>query len=403
MSGASGGDLSRASHEGLRIGMLTTTGDRCGIAAYTRALVAALSELPGTQVTVVPISEGRQPPEHYREQALLLNAPDIDVVHIQHEHSFWGGVLPRSSAFWELRYLINKPIVLTAHTTYSLAELLRLRAERRPHKWIAKKLLTLNKAYRDSVDTAPFATAVTIVHTEAARAELIARGVKPGYVSVVPTGIPAALPAPTYGDIFRRTFGLGDCRLLAIFGYTAPNKGYELTLQVLRDLPPDVALVIAGGPRNREMEPYRDMVVEKVNRLGLANRVKVTGFLSDAMAAEAMAAADLVLTPHTQATGSYSVAIPLTQGRPILASDLDCFREIRERMDCIELFRSGDAREYRAKVAALLGSPQRRQELSANARAYAGAYSWPNVARQTRDVYLSAVRVYARPHHAKAK
>lgn len=380
--------------------MLTTVGERCGIAAYTRALVAGLKTLPDLEVVVVPITEGRQPTAHYREQAARLNAPDIDVVHIQHEHSFWGGILPKASAFWEMRYLIEKPTVLTAHTTYALAEMLRLKTERRPHKWLAKQMLVRNKPYRESVEIAPFTTALTIVHTTAARKALIARGAKPGFVYVVPTGIPPPLTAPTGGQAFREKFGLADRRLITLFGYVSFNKGYELTLEILPSLPADVTFVIAGGPRNADMEPYAAQLKERIAQAGLSERVVMTGFLDDTEVAEAMAASEIVLVPHTEATGSYSVTIPLTHGKPILASDLDCFREISERIDCVQLFRAGEAGDYREKLTALLSDPARRAQLASAATKYAERFSWPRVAALTRDVYTAAIEVYKTPHHS---
>src|ERR1700691_1926854 len=139
--------------------MLSNGGDRWGGAAYTRALVAGLRPLSSVEVEIVPITEGRQSREHYEAIAERLNAPDVDVIHIQHEHSFWGGIMPNTSAYWELRYLLDqKPLVLTAHTTYSLAELLRVKSERRPLKWLAKQILLRNEKYRDSVDISPFIT-----------------------------------------------------------------------------------------------------------------------------------------------------------------------------------------------------------------------------------------------------
>jgi glycosyltransferase involved in cell wall biosynthesis len=383
----------------MRVAMLTTTGERCGIAAYTRELVANLQTLPDTEVEVVPITEGKQPAEHYIAQAELLNAPEIDVVHIQHEYSFWGGILPKSSAYWEMRYLIEKPVVMTAHTTYALYEMLKLGTERRPHKWLVKQLLVHNRAYRESVEIAPFATAVTIVHTTAAREALLARGAKPEFVHVVPTGIPAPQPAPTGGQAFRERFGLEDRRLVTLFGYVAYNKGYELTLELLPALPEDVTFVIAGGARTADMEPYAAQLREAIARSGQAHRVVMTGFLSDAEVAEAMAASEIVLVPHTQATGSYSVTIPLTHGKPILASDLDCFREISQRVDCLGLFHAGDAADYRAKLLALLADPIRREKLSQAACKYAQRFSWPRVAALTRKIYTSAIAIYSEPHH----
>lgn len=390
----------------MKVAMVTTTGERCGIAAYTRALIDGLRSLPETEVEVVPITEGRQPTAHYVEQAERLNAPDVDVVHIQHEHSFWGGILPRrpyplqpDTGYWELRYLIQKPIVVTAHTTYSLAELLRLDSETRLPKRLIKQFLVNNVAYRESVDIAPFITAMAIVHTAAARNSLIERGAKPEYVTIVPTGIPAPVPAPTHGEAFRERFHLQGKRVLTIFGYLAPNKGYELTLQLLPDLPSDVALVIAGGVRTADMQPYADQLKTAIQAAGVQDRVVITGFLSDEEVAEAMAASDLLLVPHTQATGSYSVTLPLTHGKAILASNMDCFQEIAARVDCLELFKAGDLADYRAKLLALLADPIRRERLSANACKYAQRFSWPRVAALTRQVYDRAIDIYSRGHH----
>ncbi len=384
----------------MKVAMLTTVGPRCGIAAYTRALVEGFEQVPDTEIQVVPIEEGRQPIVHYREQAELLNHADVDVVHIQHEHSFWGGIMPRASAFWEMRYLLTKPVVLTAHTTTTLADLLKLKQERRPHKWLAKQLLVRNQGYRDSVETAPFTTAITIVHTTAARNELIARGAKPGYVTIVPTGVPAPLPAPSGGKAFRERFGLHGKRVLTIFGYVTPNKGYELSLEVLAGLPEDVTLVIAGGARNESEAPYAETVRQAVERSGQKQRVVLTGYLSDEDVAEAMEATDIALVPHTYATGSYSVTLPLSHSRVVFASDLDCFQEISNRVDCVELFRAGDATDYRTKLLALLNSPERQTKLAANARKYATRYAWPRVAAMTRRVYQAAIDVYTSgPHH----
>ncbi len=390
----------------IKVAMLATTGERCGIAAYTRALIAGLETLPDVCVTVVPITEGRQPTTHYRAQAERLNAPDVDLVHIQHEHSFWGNLMPRrrlplevNAGFWELRYLIQKPVVLTAHTTYSLAEMLKVATERRPHKRFAKQLLVRNTAYRDSIEIAPFTTAITIVHTTAARNALIARGATPNFVPVVPTGIPEPTPSPTDGESFRQKYGLHGRRILTIFGYIAYNKGYELTLAILPELPDDVTLVIAGGARNADMEPYLARLQADIARSNWGDRVLITGYLPEAELAEALAASEIVLTPHTQATGSYSVSFPLAQGRPILASDLDCFRDIAARIDCLELFRAGDRTDYLGKLSALLANPARREQLAAGARKYAARFAWPRVAALTRDVYRDAITIFRDNRH----
>ena len=367
--------------------MVTSVGPNCGIAAYTRELVGALSQL--VQVNVLPIEIGKQPVEHYVQQAETLN--DADVIHVQHEHSFWGGILPGHSAFWEFRYLLKKPLVITAHTTTSLSAMLRLKQERRPHIKLAKYYLTLKKRYRDSIEIAPFVTGRCIVHTEEGRRDLIERGANPEYVHTIPAGVPDPLPAPSGGASFRQRFNLEDRPVITLFGYTSPNKGYELVLEAMPLIPAPTILVIAGGPRNPDTAVYLESLRARIATSGVGERVVYTGFLSDEDLAEAMAASDLALTPHTEATGSYSVMFPLTYGRPVVASDLAIFREIKERGGGVELFPNRDSIAFARIVNELLQDAGRRESLSRQAFEYAREHRWPAVARRTVEIYRLAV------------
>lgn len=367
--------------------MLTTVGERCGIAAYSAALAQPLRGL--VDLHVDPIQSGRQSTDHYRDQAERLNA--ADVIHIQHEHAFWGGILPGHSAFWEMRYLLKKPVVVTAHTTSSLCVLLRVDAERRTVHRIAKELLLFRRGYRDSVETAPFATSRCIVHTHAAKRELIGRGVTEGDLHVLPAGIPEEPRDPTNGEAFRARHGLGDRKVISLFGYIAPNKGYELMLEALPKLDPSIAFVIAGGVRTPDMEPYAKQLAEDIRAKGLQGRVITTGYLSDSEVAEAMAASDLVIAPHTLATGSYSITLPIAHGRPVLASDLDCFRELNEAGKCVELFPAGSAEALASVIQRLLNSPSDLSALSSAASHHATNHTWRAVAEETVKIYDLAI------------
>ena len=367
--------------------MVTTVGPNCGIAAYSEELVRNLDPL--VSLTVHPITPGRQPVEHYKAQAELLN--EADVIHIQHEHSFWGGILPGHSAFWEFRYLLKKPVVVTVHTTTSLAAMLRLREERRPHIKLAKLYLTMKKRYRDSVEIAPFVTGRAIVHTEEGRRQLIERGASPQYVHMIPAGVPDPLPADSEGRAFREKFNLGERRLITLFGYTANTKGYEVVLEALPQIPQDVAFVIAGGPRNPDQEEYIKELMSQVAARGLEDRVFYTGYLTDPEVAEAMCASEIVMAPHTLATGSYSVMIPLSYGKPVVASDLAIFREIQERGGGVQLFANRDPAALAHAIVDLLANDSRRAKLAERALIYARSHSWPEIARRTAEVYRLAI------------
>lgn len=382
----------------MKVGMLTTVGDRCGIAAYSRDLAASLHKL--VDLTIVPINPGKQSLEHYQEQAKRLNA--ADVVHIQHEHSFWGGILPNQSAFWNMRYLIQKPVVITAHTTTSLADLLRLKEERRlPHR-IAKAVLVRRSSYRDSVEIAPFVTGRCIVHTEEGRQTLIARGANPKYVHVIPAGIPDVERAPDGGAGFRERCHLAGKRVVALFGYVAPNKGYEIALEALDHLPNDVYLVIAGGVRSTDMKMYLGELEKRIGASGKAERVTITGFLSDSEVAEAMATADLIIAPHTYATGSYSITIPLAYGKATIASDQACFCEIAEECGALEIVPTGDPAALADAIRRLLEDESGRKALEERATVYAARRTWDAVARRTVEVYHEAIEDVDRlAHHRR--
>jgi len=375
----------------MKIAMVTTVGDRCGIASYSASLAESLRLVPKTEIEIVPITVGEQPPLHYQEQARAINAAEVDVVHFQHEFSFWGFPPPNGrSAFAELRALVRKPTVVTAHTTLGLDAIFPIPSRRNPIGWLRRKRMLAHRGWRENVEVKTFDADATIVHTEAAQDEFARRGLDRQRLFVVPMGIPAPLIAATGGQAFRDRWGLQGKRLLTLFGYVTPNKGYALVADVLRHLPDDVVFVIAGGARRPVEQQYVDAVERHVRKIGMKKRVIVTGHLSDAEIAEAMAATDLALAPHTQATNSYSVTFPLTYGKATLASDLPCFREMAAASDSLELFENRNKADLRQKLVALLEDGARRERLAANALRHAERFSWPNVARATRDVYAKA-------------
>lgn len=367
--------------------MLTTVGDHCGIANYTRELTTELSHL--VDVSVEPIEPGKRELAHYQAQAERLNQADL--IHIQHEHGFWGGIMPGSSAFWNMRYMLKKPVVITAHTTYSVAEMLRFNEEKRLVHKLAKWMLLKNAKYRDSVEIAPFVTGECIVLTDAGRDVLISRGAKPDEVHVVPAAIPPAHPAPTQGRIMRERFGLEGKRVITLFGFINPSKGYELALHALLDLPDEFTLVLAGGVRIPTETMWEDDLKARIASLKLEKRVVITGFLSEEEIAEMMAATEVVIIPQIQATGSYSIMVAIAYAKPIVASDLACFKEIERRHPCLRLFRAGDADHFTACLKGVLKNPIGRRELIERTQEYANTHKWRNAALQTVEIYQKAL------------
>ena len=294
--------------------------------------------------------------------------------------------------------------MVTAHTVFTTAELLRLPTETRWRQRLAKQLLSAYPPYRNTVERDPFAeAAAVIVHTQAARERMVRRGVRPERVQVLPAGIPAPAPgpAPEAAAAARERWGVAGSRVATIFGYVTPDKGYETALEALKALPPAVHLLIAGGTRVEHEEAYLAVLRTAIREHGLERRVTITGFLEEPEIAAAMALSDVVLVPHTAANGSYSVMIALSYGKAVLASDLDCFRELAEEHGCVELFPAGDDRALADRLGFLLASGGTRRALEAAARRFAAERSWSTVARRTLEVYEEALRDPASSRRAR--
>lgn len=372
--------------------MWASTEERCGIAAYTDALSAELERL-GIEVDRVPVPYQDRDPDRFRETVERLNAADL--VHVQHEYTFWGGIAPGTSSLPSYYRALKKPRVVTAHTIFSAAELLRVQHETRWRQRAAKQLLSAMPRYRRTVEVEPFDGAgAVIVHTKEACQRLIERGLLAVRVHVIPAGIPEPAPAPAAEEVeaFRRRFGMNGGRVVAIFGYVTPDKGYEVALEALQSLPPGLKLLIAGGTRVEREAPYLEALRSDIAARGLRDRVAITGYLEDHQVARAMAAADLVLVPHLAANGSYSVCVALSYGKPVLASDLACFREIAEQDGGVELFDVGDPHMLAERIGFLLASTGTRARLAQNAARFAAGRSWISAAEQTRRVYQGLVK-----------
>jgi glycosyltransferase involved in cell wall biosynthesis len=130
---------------------------------------------------------------------------------------------------------------------------------------------------------------------------------------------------------------------------------------------------------------YARQVAEAVARAGRG--VRQLGFLTEEELNDLLAASDVVLLPYSSGTASGILARALAQGRPVLASDLEFFREIRSERPCLELFRSGDAGDLAERLTKILPDAPLRRGLSRQARLWAQAHSWRAVARATADLY----------------
>jgi phosphatidylinositol alpha-mannosyltransferase len=112
------------------------------------------------------------------------------------------------------------------------------------------------------------------------------------------------------------------------------------------------------------------------------------GVVSDENKARLLTSVDLYVAPNT---GGESFGIILIEAMsscaPVLASDLPAFVRVLDGGAAGETFVNEDARDLARQLLALLGDPQRRQELAARGRQRADRFDWSVVASDVMAVY----------------
>lgn len=191
-------------------------------------------------------------------RALGRWAPDVVVLNDTHAVPLVGALVA----------LCRKPRPIRLaykHTIFPLRSSLK-------YRWLSDKLICVS---------------------EAARKTVVDGGLPPAHAAVIYGGCPPIIPDPTARQRVRSALGLEPAQLLIVsVGSLLACKGHSDLLAAmpgLLSLHPELFLAIAGeGAERASLE-------EQIRELGIAGRVRLLGFRSDAI--HLIEAADLVVHP----------------------------------------------------------------------------------------------------------
>jgi phosphatidyl-myo-inositol alpha-mannosyltransferase len=120
----------------------------------------------------------------------------------------------------------------------------------------------------------------------------------------------------------------------------------------------------------------------------LRDRVVLLGQVSEDEKVRVLHSVDVFCSPNT---GGESFGIvtaeAMAAGVPVVASDIDAFRQVLQGGQAGQLFATGDPRDLARAAGQLLDDPARRAALSAAALAAVAQYDWSVVARDVLRVY----------------
>ncbi len=361
------------------VAMVTTWDEPGGIADYAHALVHELEK----QVDIKIVALKRNTPQRAYYKALAEAANEADVVHVQHEYAFFGGLSLGQSQWWTFRSRLQKPLVITAHTWWQPF---------RGGPWWKKKA----RAIKDQIwavlgwaaylKWGQFRTAgAVIVHHPGFKTYLQTHGLNEKQVHYYPQGVELAPPVQKESALLTGP-GWANKRLVVQYGFLMPSKGHLLAIEAMAGLPENVVLVIAGAAGNHPSElAYARQVAQRAKALG--NRCVLMGYLQADQLHALIAQAELCLFPYTAGTSSYALSLAMSHRKACVTSNLDNFTAINRELPCLAVFKSGHAQALHQAMQELLSRPERRLQLQDAVGQWVERHHWGVLAQEHLGIY----------------
>jgi glycosyltransferase involved in cell wall biosynthesis len=217
-----------------------------------------------------------------------------------------------------------------------------------------------------------------ITGTAAARDEICSvLGVDPARFSVVHHGHePARGTDGTPAEALRARYELGRARVVLCVAAKRPHKNQEVLIRAMPMLDRDVVIVLAGHP-----EPYELKLRALTGELGLADRVRFVGYVSDADLEGLWSVAACAAFPTLGEGFGIPVIEALAHGLPVAVSDIPVLREVGGELP--HYFDPHDPVDAARAIAAALADTGARSLGPARA----ARFTWSASAHGTHEVY----------------
>jgi glycosyltransferase involved in cell wall biosynthesis len=346
-----------------------------GASVHVRSLAAALVRR-GNEVTLACVRfEGpNPPPEGVRLESLpvdedrqaewlarLLEATRAEVV--LERYSLSSGPALEAARRLGLRFIleVNAPLV---------DEAVRYRGLEQPQSWRDRERHLLAKA--DGI----------VAVSDALRSHAIASGAAPEKVMVVPNGADLELFRSASGEQVRRLHGLGEAVVVGFAGSLKPWHGVIDLVNAFAQLAGDPRLLIVGDG------PERGAIEGELSRLGLQQRVVLTGAVAHAKVPSYLAAMDIGVAPYREQPDFYfsplKVAEYLAAGLPVVTTTQGGLPDLVGEAGLV--VPPGSVPALQAALAHLVDDPNRRTRMSQAARLRAAGLTWDGVAQSVEAV-----------------
>lgn len=225
-----------------------------------------------------------------------------------------------------------------------------------------------------------------IAISRATRDDLVASlGADPARIDVVHSGPGLAGSAPpTPAAELRAALGLDERPFLVSPSARRAHKNLDRLLDAFARVDTDAQLVLPGYATGAE-----DALARRADALGIAERVRFLGWVTDSQLEGLYAHARALVFPSLAEGFGLPVLEAMRHGLPVVCADRTSLPEIAG--DAALLFDPESVEAIRDAIAAVLGDERLRERLAAAGRERAAAFSWEATARGTLASYERAL------------
>jgi len=235
------------------------------------------------------------------------------------------------------------------------------------------------------------ADAVTVI-CEGLRRDLIARGIEPGKITVIPNAVDVEQfsVGGKPDAALKMKLGLSGSRVLGFIGSFYAYEGLDLLIAalpiILKQMPDVKVLLVGGGPQDRELK-------QQVMALDLKDRVVFTGRVPHDEVNRYYDLVDVLVYPRhpmrlTELVTPLKPLEAMAQGRLMVASDVGGHKELIRDGKTGVLFQAGNVDDLASKVVALLRDEQDWDSMKQNGRQFVESErTWAASVARYRGVY----------------
>jgi len=224
-----------------------------------------------------------------------------------------------------------------------------------------------------------------VVPTPPIARELLAMGVKPKRMEVIPVGVDIdRFYRDDRGSKIRKRHGLEGKRVLITVGRMSFEKKADLLIRTMKDVDDDVSLLICGkGPMEKE---WKQLAADE----GVADKVVFAGFVPDDELISYYSCADIFITASKFETQGLTTLEAMACEIPALCANGRAFTDVIK--DGYNGYLFEDTQEDCARVIKL--GLENIESLRKGARETAENYSMQRTAEQLDRLYSEVVEDY---------